>query len=816
MLLIFKQHNTSQFKIMIKSIRLFYLLIVVITINTVHAQSGRIEGRVFDAKNNEPLPFTNIIIQGTGVGTTSGLDGKFIFTGIAPGFTKLVSTSVGYEKHFSEDFLVTNAKTTFVDLPMKETSIDLDEVVVRASPFARDQESPVSLRRLNISEIERNPGANRDISKVLQSLPGVASTPVQRNDVIVRGGGPSENSFFLEGVEIPTINHFSTQGASGGPVGILNVDFIREVNFYSGAFPAMRGNALSSVIDFRMIDPGKDKWNYRATFGATDLGFTANGPVSKNSGLIFSVRRSYLQFLFDVLGLPFLPTYNDLQFKYKWNINKKNQLTFIGLGAIDNNALNLGIENPDQEQLYILGYLPENNQWSYTVGAVYKHFSNNGFHQLVLSRNTLNNEAFKYQDNIEEDSLKVLDYNSTETENKLRYEFTGTKNSWNYEYGAGLQLARFTNKSFQKQFLNAEVITFNRDISLDLWSWSTFGQVSRAIMNERLTLSLGLRMDANNYSSTMSNMFDQLSPRFSLSYALSEKWFLNANTGRYFQRPAYTTLGYTNETGDFVNKKNGLRYIEVNHFVVGIEHQPNEQAKISLEGFYKFYNNYPFSVADSVSIASKGADFGVFGNEEVVSSDKGQAYGFEIYARNTNFFGFNTILSYTFVRSKFKDKTGKYIPAAWDNKHLFNLTVLRKLKNNWNIGGKWRFVGGTPYTPFDLEKSRNVQAWNVQGGPYLDFSRFNTLRLSPFHQLDMRVDKQYFFDRWSLMVYVDLQNVYNFQSESTPIYTRELDAQGNLIIQNTSAPLAEQEYNLQELQTSSGTVLPTIGIMVEF
>lgn len=780
------------------------------------AQSGRIEGRVFDAKNNEPLPFTNIVIFGTNIGAVSDLDGKFLFTGVEPGFIKLAATSVGYEKYISEDFLVTNAKTVFVNLPMVETSIKLDEVVVRASPFVRDQESPVSLRRLNISEIERNPGSNRDISKVIQSLPGVSVTPAQRNDVIVRGGGPSENTFFLDGIEIPTINHFSTQGASGGPVGIINVDFIREVNFYSGAFPANKGNALSSVIDFRMVDPNPDKWNFRATVGATDLGFTANGPLSNNSGLIFSVRRSYLQFLFDALGLPFLPTYNDLQFKYKISFDKKNQLTLIGLGALDNNVLNTGIENPDDEQQYILGYLPANDQWSYTIGGVYRHFSKNGFHTVALSRNSLNNESFKFQDNIEEDTLKTFDYLSKETENKLRYEFTGNKSNWNYNVGAGAMLSDFTNNSFQKLYLNGNVQNVTRKADLDLLSWNAFGQLSHAFLKERLTLSLGIRFDANNYSSTMNNMFKQFSPRFSASYALTEKWFLNANTGRYYQRPAYTTLGFTDNDGVYVNKENGLKYISVDHIVAGLEFRPDEQSKVTLEGFYKFYDNYPFSVQDSVSIASKGADFGVYGSEEVVSTDKGQAYGFEVFARATDFLGFNTILSYTFVRSKFEDKTGEYIPAAWDNKHILNFTLLKKLKKNWNIGGKWRFVGGAPYTPYDAEKSSFVAAWDVQGGPYLDYGRFNSLRLGSFHQLDVRIDKQYFFDKWSLMLYVDIQNLYNFQSDNPPVFLREEDENNVPVIVNPDVPYNEQKYQLKTLQTTSGTVLPTIGIMVEF
>jgi len=796
--------------------KVIMLMMITFVSTTLYGQSGKIQGRVFDAKNNEPLPFTNIIISGTNIGTSSDLDGNFVFTGVEPGFAKLVATSVGYEKYISEDFMVTNAKTVFINLPMVGSSVKLDEVVVRASPFQRDQESPLSLRRLNISEIERNPGSNRDISKMLQSLPGVASTPAQRNDVIVRGGGPAENSFFLDGIEIPIINHFSTQGASGGPVGIINVDFIREVNFYSGAFPANSGNTLSSVIDFKMIDPNKDKWNYRATIGATDIGFTANGPVSKNSGLIFSVRRSYLQFLFDVIGLPFLPTYNDLQFKYKWNINKKNQLTFIGLGAFDQNKLNLGIENPDDEQRYILGFLPENNQWSYTIGAVYRHFSANGFHTVVLSRNALNNEAIKYQDNVMIDTMKTLDYNSTETENKLRYEFNGNKSGWNYNYGAGLQLSNYTDETYQQQYIEDELFFFNRTANLDLLSWNAFGQLSHGFLSDRLTLSLGVRMDANNYSSTMSNMFKQLSPRLSASYALTEKWFVNANVGKYFQRPAYTTLGFTDNSGNYVNKENGLEYINVAHYVAGLELKPNENSKISLEGFYKGYDNYPFSVLDSVSIASKGADFGVYGNEEVVSTNKGNAYGFEVYARDVDFFGFNTILSYTFVRSRFEGKTSDLIPSAWDNKHLLNLTVLKKLKKNWNIGGKWRFIGGAPYTPFDVEKSSYVEAWNAQGGPYLDFDQFNALRVDNFHQLDVRVDKQYFFDKWSLMVYFDVQNLLNFQTASAPVYNRELDAVGTPIIINPTAPSNEQKYQLEKLETTSGTLLPTIGIMVEF
>ena len=310
------------------------------------AQQGTIKGRIYDASNNEPVPFANIIIFETTIGSSSDLDGNFIFTGLKPGFVRLAVSAVGFETKVTEDFQVTNAKTFFIDVALTPKDFELQEVVIKASPFQRNEESPVSLRTLQISEIEKNPGGNRDISRVIQILPGVASTPAFRNDVIVRGGGAFENAFYLDEIEIPNLNHFATQGSSGGPVGIINADFIREVNFYSGAFPADRGKALSSMLDMKLLDGNKDKMVYRGSIGATDLALTMNGPVTKNSTFIASYRRSYLQFLFDVLGLPFLPTYNDFLLKYKINIDQKNEISFLGLGSIDKFKLNTGIEEP--------------------------------------------------------------------------------------------------------------------------------------------------------------------------------------------------------------------------------------------------------------------------------------------------------------------------------------------------------------------------------------------------------------------------------------------------------------------------------------
>ena len=788
------------------------LIFILFTANPLLAQDGVIRGRVFNAQNNEPVPFANIVISGTTIGSTSDFDGNFLFTGVNPGFVRLEVFSIGFERKISDELMVSNTRTTFVEIGIEEIAVELAEVQVRASVFERSVESPVSLRRIGIREIERSPGSNRDISRVIQSLPGVAFTPSFRNDVIIRGGGPSENRFFLDGIEIPTINHFSTQGSSGGPVGIINVDFIREVEMYSGAFPANRGNALSSVFEFRQVSGNRDRLNTRATIGASDIALSIDVPLTPNTSIIASARRSYLQFLFGILGLPFLPTYNGFQFKTNTRVTENSELNFVGIGAIDNFRLNLAA-NETEEQRTTLDFLPINNQWNYAIGATYRIFRENGSDFFVLSRNMLRNTAFKYPGN-DESLARSLDYVSDEIENKFRFERTTNINNFRINFGLGGQYARFLADNNQLLFANNQLQRVQSQAEFDLFKWNLFGQVSRSFLDNRLSLSMGVRADANNFSRSMSNMLDQVSPRVSASYQLLEDLFLSANVGRYYQIPSYVTMGFVNPAGVMINRENNLRYLSVNHYVGGMEWRPLPNSKITLEGFYKQYGNYPFSVRDSIVLGSQSTEFGIFGSEEVLSIGRGRAFGTELYFRAENIEDFNIFLSYTFVRSEFQDIRGSYIPARWDNRHILILTALRPLGRNWEVGLKWRFSGGSPFTPFDLEFSSRRDAWDAQNSPYLDFSRFNQERFPSFHQLDVRVDRQFFFRNFSIMAYLDIQNIYNFQSRLADVVVRERDANGQPII--TTGSDGVERYQLRSIINTTGTILPSIGLIFEF
>jgi len=791
-----------------------YIILISLTILRAAGQqnSGVIKGRVYNSKTNEGVPFASVGIWGTNIGAISDFDGNFLFTGIKPGFIELRVSSVGFKPYISGAVMVTNSKEVFIEIPLEEAVIGIGEVVIKASPFRKKIESPVSVRIIGIDEIEKNPGGNRDISKVIQSYPGVASTPAFRNDVIVRGGGANENRFYVDNIEIPYINHFSTQGASGGPVGIINPDFVQSVDFLSGAFPASKGNALSSILNFTFIDGNKDKMKYRATVGASDLGLTIDGPAGEKGSVLFSVRRSYLQFLFDALKLPFLPAYTDFQFKYKLRIDDKNELSVLGLGAKDDFRLNLKA-NETEYQNYILDYIPVQEQYSYVFGLVYKHYMEKGFDTWVLSRNYLNNSQYKYINNVEADTNLTTDYLSGEGEIKTRYERTIIgSDGFRTTFGAGYEYVHYRNSTYRRVFFAGSGEVIDYDTNLKFSKYNIFGQVSKSLFNEKLDLSFGVRTDANTYSGTMLNPLTQISPRFSASFNLTEKTSLNFNLGRYFQLPPYTAFGFVDGEGNYINRNKNFRYIAANHIVAGFELLPSENIQVTIEGFLKKYNHYPFSVKDGVPLASKSADYGIFGDEELISVSRGTAYGFELLGRLKEYRRTNLVYSYTYVRSRFEGKGGEMIPSSWDNRHIFNLTATKKFNRNWDAGIKWRYVGGAPYTPYDLEKSAIRDAWDLQGRGYLDYGKFNSYRLKAFHQLDIRIDKQYFFKNWSLMLYADVQNVYNFKADQPDILVRQTD-ENRVPLTDPADP---SRYRLKYIENSSGTILPTIGIIVEF
>ena len=785
------------------------LLFCNITISFLLAQPvHQVKGTVIDKSSRQPLEFINVMIVGLNKGGVTNAEGKFSIGQVPPGIYRLQASAIGYKTVTTPEYIL-STRDLHIQIEMEENQTELEGVTVTASPFRRDIESPVSLRIIGLQEIEKSPGANRDISRIVQSYPGVAFSPIgYRNDLIVRGGSPSENRFYLDGVEIPNINHFSTQGASGGPVGILNADLIREVNFYTGAFPTDKGNALSSVLDFKLRDGDMERNSLKATLGASEVSLASNGHLGKKTSYLVSVRQSYLQFLFDMLGLPFLPTFTDAQFKLKTRFDARNELTVLGLGGIDKMKLNTKADDEDNE--YILSYLPKIQQETFTLGAVYRHYAGAHVQSVVASHSYLNNRNTKYQQNDESDpDHLMLRLRSTEQNTQLRLENSSSFRNWKVTVGTSLDYSQYSNTTFQKVYTD-RAQTFDYHTYLGIMRWGLFGTVNYTSIDERFTASLGLRADANNYSAAMKDLSDQLSPRLSLSYQLTEHWSLSGNAGLYYQLPPYTALGFKNNNGLYANKY-ALRYMQVSQGSVGLNWRKGDTFEVSVEGFYKDYDKIPLSVADGIPLTCKGNDYGVIGNELLTSTAQGRSYGAELLLKWLVAKKLNLASSFTLFKSEYRtDKESEYIASAWDNRFIFNLRGTYNLPRHWSVGMKVSCIGGAPYTPYDADKSSLVTAWNAQGKPYHDYTRYNEERLPAFTQVDIRIDKTFYLKRCMLGFYIDLQNIAGSKLKQADV----LMSTG--VIKNPDAPIAEQRYVMKSLKQESGTLLPTLGITFEY
>lgn len=512
-----------------------------------------VRGKVIDKQSRQPVAYANVVVAGIpGKGASTDSLGIFRIEQIPPGIYRFEATLIGYKSAVTSEYLV-SASTPFIEIEIEEDENMLSAIVVTPSPFRKTVESPVSMRIIGLQEIEKSPGGNRDISRIVRAYPGVSFSPIgYRNDLIVRGGSPSENRFYMDGIEIPNINHFATQGASGGPVSIVNADLIREISFYTGAFPANRSGAMSSVLDFRLRDGNPDKQTFKATLGASEVSFSGNGHLSDKTTYLFSIRQSYLQLLFKALGLPFLPNFIDGQFKLKTKLSAHDELILLGLVGIDKMKLNTDEKGEDAE--YILSYLPTIHQETFTVGASYRHYAGKHVQSVTLSHNYLNNRNIKYLNNDEssEDNL-TLRLRSVEQKTTLRFENQTRLGQWTLKEGAEMNYSNYTNQTNQRIFgITSTLSDYRTD--LNIFSWGGFFSTDYTTANKRFSASAGIRTDGNNYNKEMKELWKQLSPRLSLSYELTQQWAISGNAGLYYQLPPYTALGFKNNDGLYANK----------------------------------------------------------------------------------------------------------------------------------------------------------------------------------------------------------------------------------------------------------------------
>lgn len=765
---------------------------------------GTITGYVVDARTEEPLIGVTVRIVDTSLGAITDFDGYFSITEVETSTYALEATYVGYQSEVKYNIVVKSGGIPDVNFELEEAIEELGEVVIVANPFEKLEETPLSIQRLSAEEVATYPGGNNDIAKVVQSLPGVSgSIGGFRNDVIIRGGAPNENVYYLDGIEIPNINHFATQGSAGGPVGLLNVSFFEGVTLSTSAFGAQYDNVLSGVLQFDQRNGNNRDFKTNIRVSSSESALTFEGPLFKkqketsNTSFIASVRRSYLQLLFQAIGLPFLPDYWDYQYKLTHKIDDYNELIVTGIGSVDDISVNVPDEF-DPEQQAILDQIPIIQQQSNTAGMSWKRRfkDGSGFMLTTLSNNRLFNNFRQFEDNENQTGL-FLQNESVEMETKLRYAVTRFRGDWVFAYGTVFQRADYANAT--ENLVN----NFSYDNSLNFYRYGFFGQASRKLFKERLSISGGLRIDGNTFMETGNEFWRTISPRFSASFALDEarKWNLNVSVGRYYKIPPYTILGFQNQMGVYENSNTA--YIQSDHIVAGLEYLVTPSARISMEGFYKQYDNYPISLTDSVSLANLGGDFSVLGNEPVASIGLGRTFGLELLYQKKFTNNFYAILAYTLYRSEFTGfDPDEYISSSWDNGQLLTFTGGYRFGNNWEISARVRYLGETPYAPVDLVATQAAYPSIVR-----DYSQQGTVTLDPFNQTDIRLDKKWNFSGFTLNLFFEVQNALAQDLPSQPSFGLSRDETGAVL----------QPEEVVQIQSVSNTaVLPSLGIVIDF
>jgi hypothetical protein len=755
--------------------------------------AGTIRGRVTDADTKQPLMGTNVIIVGTNRGAATDASGEYRIDKIPVGTYQVRFAYIGYQTVTKTDIVVKSAADAFVNVALGSEILEGENIAVTAGYFTAQTDAQPSIISLSREEIRRYPGGFEDVVRTVSTLPGVAINMAGgRNDLLVRGGGPSENLYLINNIEVPNINHFGTPGNTGGSLSFVNLDFVEDVTFSTGGFGARYGDKMSSVIALDMTKRRPDQFETKGTVSATQYGFDFETPILDRGSLVFSARKSYLDLIFKAAGLPFVPVYTDYNLLANYDLSPKDRLFFMGLSAIDNVDRNL---NSFENRVFNAGLL-DNTQYKGITGLNYRRLLPGGYMDATVS---VNLSRFRLS--------QTNEYEATYfTNNADEWEYATTLQ---YYHVLGKQLNLLTGVS-AKEIRNENITTFADTIydrsgnrvpisQLGLASESNVNASGRKLAGflelewnplPALTINPGLRLDYFDFI----NASLYLSPRLSLQYRPHPLHKLRASGGLYTQAPSYVWV-VNPDNKDLVALKNRM-------VVFGWDVLLREDTRLSVEGYYKEYSDLPAGnltgVTDYIVMTNTGTSFGgreddfqSFGYFTLVSEGMGQSQGVELSIQK-KFSGIPLygLLSLAFNQTEFMALDNHVYPGQYDQRFIFNLSGGYIFNDKWEVSAKFRYFTGVPYTPVYRPSENPVNPGTTQNLP----EEYLSARLDPGHHLDIRVDRYFNFRTVTLIVYVDIQNVYNYKIPMKPSY----------------------DFWNDTIETSSSIgILPSIGISLE-
>jgi hypothetical protein len=736
---------------------------------------GTIKGKVADMENKSPMPGVSIELVGNGQGVVSGADGIFVIEDLSVGSYVLRLGHTGYETLAVSDIIVRSGRITSVSVELKPLVFEIEGVVVDAGYFSQTREQPTSSVNFSAEEIRRAPGSAGDVSRIVSLLPSIAKVNDESNALIVRGGNPFENAFYIDNMEIPNINHYPTLGSSGGPIGLLNVDFIQDVNFSSGGFSAAYGDRLSSVMELTYREGNRDQFLGQVDMNMTGLGFTGEGPVTGGRGSwMFSARRSYLDLIVDAIGTGVAPRYSDYQGKLTYDLGPSDKLSVLGIMGLDFIELEKQDALDEGNNAYGKSDLTEN-----LIGVNWQHlWGTAGYSNTSISHmynNSKNNfystdtdrELTNY--NTVEQAIQFRNENSLRTSRTVRLKFGLDAKYLSNDYDNFL--AHFTDPmgNYTPENIVDQQISAQKAGVFASYIWQPTG---------RLEATLGARWD---YFSFTGNSY--LSPRLALSYRLTEKTSLNGAAGIYHQNLPMIILSKYEDNKDLADPV-------ARQLVVGIDHLLSENTKLTIEVYDKEYDHFPLDPTQPQLFIMDELfyDLGFFASHEnLVDAGRANTRGVELVLQKKLARDFYGMVSGSYFRSRYRDFDGTWRDRVFDNRYIFSAEGGYKPNNKWEFSARWVIAGGAPHTPFDLQASTAAN----QG--IFDSDRINEERKPSYQSLNVRFDRRFNFSGSNIILFLDIWNVYGRKNVAS-YYWNEAENKQDVITQWSFLPIMGLEW----------------------
>lgn len=773
---------------------ILYFILLLISSNSYSQNTGTITGRVIDIRTKKPLIGTNVIVLDSNRGASTDINGNYKIADLPVGTYRLRFDFIGYKSLLKTDIVVISANPVNVNAELTETIIQGQEVKITAGYFIQEEKGRPSTIGLSNEEIRRFPGGFEDVVRTVSTLPGVAiNASGGRNDLLVRGGGPSENLYIINNLEVPNINHFGSQGNSSGSLSFVNLDFVQDVSFSTGGFGSQYGDKMSSVLTLNMSNKIPDNLESKWTVSATQYGLGIEVPLRKKGNFIVSARKSYLDLIFKAAGLAFVPVYTDFNIIMNYELTQKDKIFLLGLSAID-------IVDRDQSTLENRvknAGLLDNSQYQGITGLNYRRLLNSGYLDFTLGSN-----IFRYRfSQIDENEQEYFKSDADEWEHSLKIQHywiaskrIGMRNGVSVKLIKNDNTTVFADTIYDRSGNRVSVSDIGVDPLIETNStaqkYAAFTEFDWLI-HPRMNINAGIRADYYQFL----NEKLYIAPRFSMKVKANDRLSLRTSGGIYYQSPSYVWV--TNS----VNKQ--LKALKNRMGIIGLDYLYRADLRISLEGYYKKYNQLPSGIVpgitDYIVLTNTGTGFGgreddfqSFGYFDLTSTASGEAYGAELLIQKKfSELPLYGLISVSYGKSDVTANNGTTYPGQYDQRCIFNLTGGYIFNSKWEISGKFRYFTGVPFSTIYRPSENPINPGSIQNLP----DEYLASRTPDGHHLDIRVDRYFNFSNWTLIVYADIQNVYDYKIPQRPTYDFWQD---------------------KITSTSSIGILPSIGISAEF